>query len=365
MSSRAALTSLLAPAIVAAAIPVAVSPENDAFLTGYAASILERDLQWERGSYLLKVVEGVARITLFTEDPVRREAASTRLRELDGIRDVVVEVKVADERKPGWVSRLLGVTGEVDGLPAGDVFQPLLADPKQPHFFASLNRFTFDDERYTMASVGFGESFGMFRVLGNREGDGLQLSLEGGLFAQFNLSAPSSALLNADYVIGFPLTYRRNNSSVRLRVFHQSSHLGDELLLSGEAPERVNLSYEAVDLIYSYDWRGWRIYAGGGYLYSREPQDLKPRSTQWGLEYRASEPLIGTGRFVAGVDMKRLEAHDWETDTSIKTGLEFGYPRPGQRRLRLMLEWYQGRDPHGQFYRNRVEYGGVGIALGF
>ena len=53
-----------------------------------------------------------------------------------------------------------GAAGESGAFPVGDVFRPLLADPKQPQFFFSLNRFTSEGERYTLASVGFGETFG-------------------------------------------------------------------------------------------------------------------------------------------------------------------------------------------------------------
>ena len=33
--------------------------------------------------------------------------------------------------------------------------------------------------------------------------------------------------------------------------------------------------------------------------------------------------------------------------------------------LLLMAEWYNGYDPHGQFYNNKVEYFGIGLSLGF
>jgi hypothetical protein len=58
---------------------------GDEFLTGYVASILERDLHWERDSYILKIVNGVATITLFKDDPMRREAADKQLRAIDGL----------------------------------------------------------------------------------------------------------------------------------------------------------------------------------------------------------------------------------------------------------------------------------------
>ena len=352
---------LLVPSLPA----LAAERVNDEFLTGYVTSILERDLRWERGSYGLNIVNGVATITLFKDDPVRREAVEKQMRTIDRLQGTVIVVKPAVVRTPGAVSRVMGLSGEGKVFPVGDLFRPLLADPKQPQFFVSVNRFRSSGVRYTVASVGFGETFGMYRFLGNGEGNGLQLSLEGAIFAQFNLDAPSHDLINADYTIGIPVTYRHGDNSVRFRIYHQSSHLGDEFLQSVNPPERVNLSYEAVELIYSREWRGLRVYGGGEYLVHKEPADLKPMSAHWGIEYRGSKPLVWKGRPVAGVDMKSFEEHNWNIDTSVKAGLEFGQPNPGQRRLRLMAEWYKGFDPRGQFYNNRVDYYGLGVSLGF
>ncbi|MBV5319237.1 MAG: DUF1207 domain-containing protein [Desulfobulbaceae bacterium] len=338
---------------------------SDQFLTGYMASIIERDLHWERNSYILTVVDGVATITLFKEDPMRQEAADKQLRAIDGVQRVTVVVKPAHTEKPGAIAGLLGITGETKVFPTGDLFRPLVADPKQPQFFVGVTSFNSADTDYIMASVGFGETFGLYRFFGSKEGNGLQLSLEAGVFAQFDLESESSDLINADYTIGFPLTYRFDDNSLRFRLYHQSSHLGDELLLGTNPPDRVNLSYEALELIYSREWRGFRVYGGGEYLVHKEPDDLKPLIGHGGLEYRGSEPLLWGGRFVTGVDLKSLEEHEWAVDTSVKAGLEFGNPNPGQRRLRVMAEWYDGYDPHGQFYNNEVEYYGLGVSLGF
>ncbi|MCX5817716.1 MAG: DUF1207 domain-containing protein [Proteobacteria bacterium] len=338
---------------------------GDEFLTGYTSSILERDLHWERGSYTLKIVNGAATITLFKDDPMRREAADKQLRNIDGLHGVTIVVKSADAGKPGAVNRFIGITGEGEAFPVGDLFRPLIADPKQPRFFVGINRFKSPGGRYTMASVGFGETFGMYRFFGSREGNGLQLSVEGALFAQFNMDTSSYDLINADYTIGIPATYRYGDNSFRFRIYHQSSHLGDELLLSANPPERVNLSYEAIEFIYSRECRGWRGYGGGEYMIHKEPGDLKPMSAHWGIEYRGSKPLVWNGRPIGGMDMKSFDENNWAIDTSVKAGLEFGHPNPGQRRLRLMALWYKGFDPHGQFYNNRVEYYGMEMSLGF
>ncbi|MCH6583770.1 MAG: DUF1207 domain-containing protein [Proteobacteria bacterium] len=55
-----------------------------------------------------------------------------------------------------------------------------------------------------------------------------------------------------------PFSFRRGPFSLRARFFHQSSHLGDELLLGPNPPQRINLSFEAIDMLVAFEWKGWR-----------------------------------------------------------------------------------------------------------
>lgn len=364
VAGRLCVMALLLTLLFPAASASAADRISDEFLSGYITAILERDLSWERGSYSLKVKEGVATITLLNDNPQQRQAAEEHLRAVNGLQAVAILVApVAGE--PGTISKFLGLSAEGQSFPVGDMFRPLIADPKQPRFFVSFNHYSSSGSGYTVASVGFGETFGLYKFIGARGDDGLQLSVEGALFAQFDMDSASQDLINADYTIGLPLTYRRGDNSVRLRVYHQSSHLGDEFLLRPDHAERVNLSFESVELLYSREWQSWRIYGGGEYLMHKEPAELKPASIHWGLEYLGVKPVLWGGRLIGGADMKYLEEHDWEADVSAKAGLEFGQPDPGRRRLRIIAQWYKGYDPYGQFYNNKIEYYGLGMALGF
>ncbi len=359
VTDRLCAASLCLMFLVASPPAMAADRASDAFLTGYLASVLEQGLQWERNSYSLKIENGVATITLL--GAMRREEAAQQLRTIDGLQGLAIVVKPIDVDKPAALSRLLRITGEAVFLPAGDLFQPPLADPKQPRFFVSFLGFHSSGRRYAMASVGFGETLGLCRFFGNREGDGLQVSVEAAVFAQFKMSAPPS-LQNADYTVGFPVTYRLGDNSLRFRIYHQSSHLGDQLLLSANPPRRVELSFESLELIYSREWRRLRVYGGGEYLIDRHPPELKPLSARWGIEYRRSEALLWEGRPIAGIDVKSF---GWALGASAKAGFEFGPSNPGQRSLRVMAEGYKGFDPHGQFYVHEVEYLGLGVSLGY
>lgn len=370
-----------------------VDPElakQDAFLAGALVMLIEHQLSWPRDSYELEVREGVATVTLIGEENNRRIQLQEAVPPLVGLQGLNVATAQDDKAaplppetrtaaKPAAPARLpaeeagehtkpayslFGLTPDTVPFPTGELFWTLLADPKQPQFFVSWRQYDTSADNANLAAVGYGETFGLYRREGKHPGDGLQVSVSGGLFAQFNLDAPSADLVNADYVIGIPVTYRRGPWSSRLRIYHQSSHLGDEFLLRAQ-PERINLSFESMEMLLSYDWRPFRLYGGGEYLISREPEDLDPEGLHAGLEYRGDTPLLWGGRLVGGLDLKSWREHDWEVDTSLKVGLEFGATQPGRRRVRVMLEGYDGYSPHGQFYDDKISYYGMGVYLGF
>lgn len=255
-------------------------------------------------------------------------------------------------------------------LPTGDVFQPLIADPKQPRFHMTLVQTETGLRDTDVGAVGFGENVGFMRWLGPQEGDGLQLGFSAAVFAQFDLRAPSMELVNADYTVGIPVTYRRGDFSARTRLYHQSSHLGDEFILRAN-PERLNLSYEALELLLSYDLGPLRVYGGGDYLFNQDPDDLASGVFHGGAEYRRAQPAfrvaeLGGAYFVAGIDTKGFEDDEWRQAWSVKTGFEFRPLRDVQREGRhwsLMLEYYDGPSPYGQFYLEDISYYGLGVAL--
>ena len=249
-------------------------------------------------------------------------------------------------------------------LPVGDLFRPLLADPKEPHFYLSYRYYVYQSQSINTATGGFGEVFGLYRSINRADGSAWQMNFGGSIHAQFNLDMPSRALVNADYTIGFPLSYRKGTVSVRTALYHQSSHLGDEYLLQSKT-DRVEFSYEALNVIWSLEWREWRVYGGGEYFLHKAPDELRPWAAQGGAEYYGTGPVLGRGRFVGGIDLKIDQEHDWAVNSSLKAGLQFDSSEPNGRYIRVLLEGYKGYSPHGQFYVNRMSYGGLGIALGF
>jgi hypothetical protein len=263
-------------------------------------------------------------------------------------------------------------TGTV-GFPEDQIFCPLIADPKEARSFLSFLRGTFrslDDptgEGTSIASVGLGDVFGLVRMGGPDPGEGLQLDVVGSIFAQFDLGALSNDLINADYVIGLPVTFRRNGFSLRAKLYHQSSHLGDEYLLrSAEIADlRENLSFESIEFLVSQELGALRLYAGAERIFRREPETLPDSLFHTGVELRSGRAR--KVQMVAAVDIKTTELHDWSPAVSGRAGLELGRPGPEGhpgRLIMLLFEWYQGPSPYGQFFQDDISYVGAGIHFG-
>lgn len=249
---------------------------------------------------------------------------------------------------------------DVSLLSEEELFAPLLADPRQPRFSMSYQRYRTPTQHFRAAGVAFGEYFPIATGVLGRSGAS-QIGIQGAVFALFNLDAPSSDLVNADYSIGIPLSYRRGPWSTLFKIYHQSSHLGDEFLLGNAGINRLNLSYEDMLGLVSHEWERWRVYGGVGYLLRSEPA-LDPGHWQAGIEYVRPHAFAGLD-FIAAADVKAAQELDWSRSRSYQAGFEFRRNTP--RRLRLMLEYFRGHSPNGQFYREKLSYVGVGVYFRF
>jgi hypothetical protein len=256
-------------------------------------------------------------------------------------------------------------------FPRGDVFCALIADPKGDGSFASYFRGTSSSAFGTdVGSLGVGDRLGLFRWNGPSLGEGVQLSLSANIYSQFDLNAPSYDLINADYLVGLPLTIRRGGVSWRFRVYHQSSHLGDEFVLRSPA-QRENFSFESFETIFSLDLGPLRTYGGGEYLFSREPRNLESRVAHGGVELRPRGSLL-TGsrsrvRLIAALDVKSAEELEWAVAWSGRAGFEVSRAPGAEHRSRqwsLLGEFYDGASPYGQFFHDDVSYYGIGLHVG-
>jgi len=359
------ITCLVLLLTLLAAGRAVAAPGDDSFIAGYAAAVLEREFSLKAPS--LRVQNGVVSLPASELATADRARIVAELERIPGVaRVVVLEAGAPPPVPPPSPSpeppRILS-EWQAGVLPGGVLFKPLIADPRWPHFAASWQHYIDDRQLTDVAAVSFGESFAFYR---DRIGGAWwEIGLHAGVFSIFDLDAQSFDLVNADYMVGLPLMLRYEDFTGMFRVFHQSSHLGDEFLLRTKT-NRINLSYEAIDLKLSYEFGDVvRLYGGGSYLFDQTPSTLDPFSVQYGLELRSPWPSRESRwRPIAAVDVKQWEENNWSADVSARAGVEIDGVLL-TRKLQILIEYFSGHSPNGQFYKDKVQYIGLGTHFHF
>jgi hypothetical protein len=258
------------------------------------------------------------------------------------------------------------VESKYEWFPAGGGFRSPVADPTEPRTYVGRYNVKRDAGEFSAARAGIGYDLGVLQLQGRKADDGWRLGVFGSIDSLFNLDLPGDALVNTDYRLGMPLSWSSGAFSARARVYHQSSHLGDELILGGNAPPRLNLSFQAIDALAAWQYGGWRVYGGGGYAFTSSATVYdKTGSAQLGFDFVGSSSWLLGMRLTGGVDVKWLEAADWRSGTNVKVGTMVGRFSPDRRGLTLFAEYYEGVAPFGQFFTEDVKYYGVTLQFDF
>ena len=358
-------------------LPVSIAyaaTADDTYIAGYAAGVLMHNLKLDMRS--LVVQDGVITLPAGSLEVGDRAKAVQLLSEIPGVNAVKISEAASRQllsessksaRLPAdeAVSETESIILPTGLLPAGHLFKPLLADPRWAHFSAAYRNYQSNNfDGRDIAAVSFGETIPIYRNNFGHSTVQWEAGLQAGVFSDFNLDASSSDLVNTDFIVSAYSSLRTGQFSAFGRLFHQSSHLGDEFLLRkiGTKFERVNLSYEGVDLKFSYEFPyGIRLYGGGGGLFHREPSALKIWSAQYGIEFRSPWRMeLASMRPIMAADIKNHEENHWNYDVSARAGVEFENWQVLGRKLQILAEYYNGYSPSGQFYKEKVEYIGLG-----
>ena len=360
-----------------APLPADAAPD-DAYIAGYVAAVLERQLNVNPRS--LRVNDGVVSVDAADVPRATREQMIATIKSIQGVSRVQIVDTPAAAPPPetpaaaaaaGRPETAAAADATLGFLPPGHLFRSLIADPRWPRFGAAYRYYIETpsargtsppsaSERPSRSIAAISAERRPVGAVGSRAAGRRLLDLRSRTPTRSISSIPTSSRRHSSAIAW--ATSRRSAG-----VFHQSSHLGDELLLSDSRPNRINLSYEGLDAKLSYDLPfGVRAYGGGGYLFGVDPSNLGRGLAQAGGEWRSPWAVWGDRlRPVAGLDLQWKGENDWQTDLSFRAGIQFESVTVLSRNLQILFEYYKGRSFDGQFFRDPVEYVGIGAYFNF
>jgi hypothetical protein len=246
-------------------------------------------------------------------------------------------------------------------------FPTMLADPRKIGY--SIGYRSYDKIFKTaLIPISMGDRFSLyqFKKIG---GGHLHLGIEAGVWAVFEAKPKSLALINADYYVGIPLTYLNGKFSTRLRLYHQSSHLGDELLVERKNIHRLNPSMEVVDLFVSYAFtKNLTVFGGiGRVIRSDKSFSVKPYHVVYGFNYFIEGCKFRSGNLEAtpfiGMYFNNWQDKNWDLDSSIAIGYQ--WDKLYGHKLRMSLEYHNGYSFEGQFSKKKTDYAAFKILYGY
>lgn len=345
----------------------------DRFIEGYASALLDAPAAVDPDGVpgaRVSAADGELLVRLPATHAAHAETIRARLASIAGVDAVHVATIGNHAGIPAtashhdadafpWLGRAPGRT--IGFLPPTRVFEEVLADPRWPATGVAYQH-VIDGNFETIGAASFGLTAPLYGWRTDRTT--WQIGIQGGVFSIFDLDVPSRDLLNTDYLVALPLHARRGRLAGQLRLLHESSHLGDEFMEHADV-DRENVSFEEVDLLASYDLTpAWRVYAGGGAVVQSRTDLVGDFSAQLGGEFRGTEPWLDSLTYpVAGVDLQAGNGADWRPAISGRGGLEVRPDLVGDRTVQLLLEYFDGALPHGQFRDREARYVGFGLRL--
>ncbi len=351
---------------------------TDPYLEGYIQALV--DMHFYEYKVIVTVKDHHVHLANLPRNELVANSIISFVTDLPGVKSVEVKQLTTEEveAREKYVEQ-----PRVNGIwfPQSTVlYQPQVADPREPTYSAAY-RFGDHVIGKQAAAVALGDDFPFFRWrdVFRWHGD-MQIGIQGAVWAVFNYThIPKNdngdlcELVNSDYFFGIPLTYAYDRWSFRLRLYHISSHLGDELMANHHkyVDGRKNPSYEAIEYMSSYQFSGnLRAYFGPGIiLHSDNSFPMKTFYVKYGTELRILgkklyyHRLYGTP-FLA-FHLENWQVRDWGWDVFVKLGYELSKLQGIGRKMRVFIDYHHGYSYEGQFFLKKTQYGEVGLSWGF
>ncbi len=265
----------------------------------------------------------------------------------------------------GWLL-VQGLYGQVDTvwqwLPVGRVFPVVVADPLECQVSGSsafLFRKDAEVSLYSLVNLGFSKP--VIRMRRKYTGE---LTFGAAVFSQFDLirrenQSYLAGLMNTDFKVAVDYSVGGDKQVLRFRIFHLSSHLGDDYM-QRHADTLLNdksQNYEQADITWLRHFRPGYLYAGAGMIYT--PYAFRKRAVlQAGGLFQTRGPVA----FFSSVDCKSIAENEFVPDIRTLAGISVA--RKSIPLFRLWAEFYSGELPYSTIDYGRVMWVGLGVFVG-
>lgn len=309
-------------------------------------------------------------------------------------------------------------------------YQPMLADIRSPQFHMGVYwdepvRFSNStlSGKHAFWDVAFGGFFSLFGftfedrpVAHIIDRTGIDFFIDASAHTLLDFNTLSSDVINTDFRFGAGVTSRLPDGfkhfSLRLRAFHESTHIGDEYALAATRNasfRRYNVSYEAVDLYGAFDRYSpkcrvffpdyFRFYAGARVLTGKAnfedfstlpearalttsdrfefqfgaeafffgcmpPSDVERKKESWIARLLLPQFFVLAGDYYCR-DKYAVTDPEKVRSVNIVFGVMYGDYFQGKRTTRWTINYYDGVNPHGQFRTDKISYWGLDFGVGF
>ena len=249
-------------------------------------------------------------------------------------------------------------------FPVSRLYSPIFLDPLEcqtgggSYFLFRKNE---DLSLYSNVTLGFQKP-----VIAKH---GKVVSWEAGLgvavFSQFDLikredGSYLAGLLNNDYKLNGELNIRKENNIFRIRLFHVSSHLGDDYMLRTKDTvlNDKSVNYEQADLTWIISKGNNYFYAGVGEIYTKYVF-RKRFSMQLGGYANLSE--MKSMDIFASANAKLFTENDFHPDIRLAAGMAF--KKGKESFIRIWAEYYSGSLPYSTINYGMIRWAGLAMAI--
>lgn len=191
-----------------------------------------------------------------------------------------------------------------------------------------------------------------------------ELGFELAAFAQFIFEDPfgefKTSLFNVEFNIGVHYQYQLDRWRFRGRIYHISSHLGDDYIFRNGINDFIDnfRIYEVVDISAAWVYQWWQLYGTAGMVvHSAYPR--KPAIFQTGMQFKHPIGTKNWLRWVAGTDLRFEQEQNFRPGLRVGAGIGIG--KKGWYPLTIMVDYYNGYLPFSLYDKVLIQWIGASL----